>query len=99
MKKSSQILFFFLLILHISLKAQHTYVPIPESNAEWVYGMIDGNCTPPLNICGYFHSKIEGDTIIGNYTYKKLLTTGPNDMTYNYSAAIRQDVAEKKYMY
>ena len=96
MKNSRQILFFFLLILHISLKAQHTYIPIPESNVEWVYGMIDGNCAPPLNLCGYFHCKIEGDTIIGNYTYKKIMTTGLNSTTYYFTAAIRQVVVEKK---
>jgi hypothetical protein len=77
------------------IKAQHPYIPIPD-NSEWVYGMIDGNCTPPFNICGYYHYRISGDTVIANYTYKKIMGTGLNDNIYIYKAAIRQNNSERR---
>ena len=95
-KKPIALIFCLVLLLNFSnLKAQHQYIPIPE-NAEWVYGMIDGNCAPPLNLCGYTHFKISGDTIIGDYTYKKFMGTGLKDNNYIYLAAIRQDIQARK---
>ena len=42
-------------------------------------------------IDGYYNNIIEGDTTIGEFTYKKLMQTGTASNEFSYVAGIRQD--------
>ncbi len=82
------------------------YVPFPDV-AIWrvdvqscVYCLEDiANC-----YCSRYQYEIEGDTISGIYTYKKLRKTGENISGFNfpineYAGAFRQDIPNKKVYY
>ncbi len=72
------------------------YVQFPLPNAEWIFGVYDYSCGPPTYFCGYYYVKVEGDTLIGDFNYKKVLETGTNGLDYSYKAAIRQDTLTGK---
>jgi hypothetical protein len=71
------------------------YVPFPLPGAEWKFAVYDDlNCQ--FSFCGYYYNKIEGDTVIGNYLYKKVLQTALNGSEYYYIAGVIQDTLTGK---
>jgi hypothetical protein len=70
------------------------YIPFPLPGAEWKFAYY--NLENPYGGCEYYYNKIEGDTVIGNYTYKKVFETALNGNEYFYKAGIRQDALTGK---
>lgn len=67
---------------------------MPDSNAVWVYSWYDGNCAP-TSFCGDIFYTVYGDTLLGNYSYKKIYMSS-NGLPFAFIAGIRQDTVEKK---
>ena len=91
------------LVQHLS--SAQTYIPFPDSNAIWTSSRTDVTCPDPLYLCYNNQNTLNGDTVIGSYTYKKIYSAGysqnpiyPYNTTYyhGYTGAIRNDIAEKK---
>ena len=79
----SKLLFFLIVLISFSSKAQtSSYFPIPDSAIVWQQeGYVQGNsccCTgtgPCLREDSYQYF-LSGDTLIGSFTYKKILRHG-----------------------
>lgn len=100
----SKILALLLVFLSISLKAQHTYVPMAIESARWLILWDDFDTPQPDEYYGY---KIEGDTLINNIQYKKIYSRGFAAVNGNFAppyiitgesiyGAIRDDIPNKK---
>lgn len=84
-----------ILCLNNPLTHSQQYVPFPLPGAEWKFAVYDDmNCQ--WSFCGYYYNKIEGDTVIGIYSYKKVLQTALNGSEYYYVAGVRQDTLTGK---
>jgi hypothetical protein len=96
MMNQKKLVVFVAILCHINtITHSQQYVPFPLPGAEWKFAVYDDlNCQ--FSFCGYYYNKIEGDTVIGNYTYKKVLETALNGNEYYYKAGIRQDTLTGK---
>jgi hypothetical protein len=71
------ILFFGYILFYLSGKAQG-YVPIPLDSSQWVVSSGGGWSSGGLCTCSYdFEYKSAGDTVVGAYTYSKIIHAGP----------------------
>lgn len=87
-----------LFVLHYAFATAQAYIyhPLPDSNAVWIYGSYDSQCTGPYNLCPYRYYIVQGDTVIGNHSYKKVFSSS-DGITYNYyEGAFRQDLIARK---
>lgn len=87
----------------------NVYHPFPDSGAHWREGAWWVAGSPPCGVHDDYSLFMAGDTIIGAYTYQKILKSGfigappcqpPGYYYYNhYMGSIRQDKALKKVFY
>jgi len=100
----SKILVLLLVFLSISIKAQHTYVPMAIESARWLILWDDVDTPQPDEYYGY---KMEGDTLINNTQYKKIHVREFTAANGNFAppyiitaesiyGAIRDDIPNKK---
>ncbi|MES2760605.1 MAG: T9SS type A sorting domain-containing protein [Bacteroidota bacterium] len=88
-----------LVICNTAFSQTNVYKPFPENSAIW---HVSKNSTSGLN---YYNYKTSGDTLIGAYTYKKVLyayntSPGPfNFSSYTFKFAYRNDSINRKVYY
>jgi hypothetical protein len=80
--------------ISFQISVAQDYVPFPDSNAIWTSYRIDVTCGDPLYICYFDQFTLTGDTIIGTYSYNKIVRGG--SISNNYFGGIRNDIPEKK---
>ena len=97
--KISTLLFIILIISNTIVSQINVYKPFPQGNALW---SMSSQSISGLN---YYNYRTSGDTMIGPYTYKKVLyayntTPGPfNFSAYTFNFAYRNDSINKKVYY
>ncbi|MCD6017762.1 MAG: hypothetical protein K0S53_883 [Bacteroidetes bacterium] len=97
--KSFKLLIIALVVCSNVCSQTNVYKPFPEGNAIW---SVNKNST---TVSGYYKYQTSGDTLIGAYTYNKVLyaynlTPGPfNFSPYTFEFAYRNDSINKKVYY
>lgn len=97
--KSYKFILVFLMGYTFLFSQTNVYKPFPEGSAIWYMSK------QSMSGLNYYNYKTSGDTLIGAYTYKKVLyayniTPGPfNFSTYTFNFAYRNDSINKKVYY
>jgi hypothetical protein len=93
----TKLLLFILLILGISKAGHAQYYPLVDTGKVWASTMCATNF---FNACVTSYFKIEQDTVIGNFTYKKVWKSSDSGLvnpTWHFQGCIREDSAKKVY--
>lgn len=88
--RSLTILFVF---ISFQTSLAQNYIPFPDSNAVWTDYLVNVTCPQPTHICHVNLFYLNGDTVIGSYSYNKMYI---QSFGHGYHGAIRNDVAARK---